>query len=50
MEEIDNEATIPDNNIDDEDLFLKEVIGDDHQLLYLDTYLRELFHQPAKGV
>ncbi len=29
--------------MDDHDLLMQHVVGDDHELLYLDTYLGELF-------
>ena len=39
MEEIDtNHGT---NEYDDEEMFLREVIQDDHELLFLDSYLKE---------
>ncbi len=42
MEEIDKEPGKDEILNEDEDMFLREVIRDDHQLLYLDTYLREV--------
>ena len=30
-------------NRDDEELFMAHVIAGDHELLFLDTYLREIF-------
>lgn len=43
MEEIDNEQEREDFSHDEEQLFLSEVVQGDHQLLYLDTYLREMY-------
>lgn len=31
------------NEYDEETLFLSDVIGDEHELLFLDSYLREAF-------
>jgi hypothetical protein len=28
---------------DDEHMFMRDVIGEEHELLYLDSYLRDLF-------
>lgn len=30
---------------DDEDLLMSEVVGEDHELLFLDTFLKDLFKQ-----
>ncbi len=40
MEEIDTSHEKNDQ-YDDEDMFLNEVIQDDHELLFLDSYLKE---------
>lgn len=45
MQEIDNSSIEGSGDLhlhDDHDLFMKEVIRDDHELLYLDTYLKEI--------
>lgn len=42
MEEIDTSHETNDQH-DDEDMFLREVIQDDHELLFLDSYLKEVF-------
>lgn len=34
-------------NHDEEHLFLREVIGDEHELLFLDSYLRDVFGDSA---
>lgn len=30
-------------DIDEEDMFLRDVVGDEHELLAIDIYLREVF-------
>lgn len=40
MEELDNRET-NDPYDEEEEMFLKEVIQDEHDLLFLDSYLRE---------
>lgn len=42
MEEIDNSA-LTKADADEEEMLLNYVVQGDHELLYLDTYLRELF-------
>lgn len=41
MEDLDTSAS---NNFSEEELFLREVICGEADLLYLDSYLKELFH------
>lgn len=43
MEDVDTKEM---NEIDEEDMFLNYVAGDEHELLYLDSYLRETFGKP----
>ena len=43
MEEIDNNEALAGANAEEEEMFLSHVIQGDHELLYLDTYLSELF-------
>lgn len=44
MQEIDTIANSgSQHNENEEDLFMQHVIDGDHELLYLDTYLKELF-------
>ena len=43
MEKIDNNDAWARADADEEEMFLSHVIQGDHELLYLDTYLRELF-------
>lgn len=38
---MENVDTLPDNEYDDEGMFLSDVIQDEHELLLLDSYLRE---------
>lgn len=43
MQEIDNSSTTESENLHDEhELFMKDVIQDDHELLYLDSFLSEI--------
>lgn len=42
MEELDKRTT--NNHLSDEELLIREVIREDAELLYLDSYLRELFN------
>ena len=46
MEKIDNDALAKADS-EEEEMFLNQVIQGDHELLYLDTYLRELFGKRA---
>ena len=46
MEEFDNDA-LAKADPDEEDMVLSRVIQGDYELLYLDTYLRELFGKRA---
>lgn len=41
MEEFDTHET--NEQYDEEEMFLHEVIRDEHELLYLDSYLKEAF-------
>ena len=43
MEDLDKKCAIDDPECNEEDMFLKHVIRDEHDLLYLDTYLKETF-------
>lgn len=49
MGEIDYLKLMPDcpRSADDE-LLMSEVVKDEHELLYLDTLLKEIFAQPAE--
>ena len=48
MEDVDTREL---NEYDDEDMFLCDVCGDDHELLFLDSYLQEAFrgHRMHEG-
>lgn len=43
MENVDTQE----DDYDDESLFLSDVIADEHELLFLDSYLREAFRGNA---
>ena len=48
MEDVD---TLEQNEYDDETMFLSDVIQEEHELLFLDSYLREAFRgRPAHGM
>lgn len=51
MQEIDNNS-ISDNvdHIDEHHLFMNDVIQDDHQLLYLDSYLSEILNNESESI
>ncbi|MDR2911984.1 MAG: hypothetical protein LBV38_01595 [Alistipes sp.] len=40
---MDDVDTLELNEYDDETMFLNDVVGDEHELLMLDSYLREAF-------
>ncbi len=40
MEDVDK---FDNNEYDEEDMFMSDVVGDEHELLFLDSYLRESF-------
>jgi hypothetical protein len=40
MEDVDTKEM---NEHDEEDMFICDICGDDHELLFLDSYLRESF-------
>ncbi len=42
MEDVD---TLEQNEYDDETMFLSDVIQEEHELLFLDSYLREAFRE-----
>ena len=46
MEEIDNDGMMNENP-DDDELFLRHVAQDDHELLYLHSYFEELLSSRA---
>lgn len=43
MEDLDNSSAKENRNFDEEEMFLNEVIRGEHDLLFLDTYLKESF-------
>ncbi|MBQ4280063.1 MAG: hypothetical protein IJC16_08955 [Rikenellaceae bacterium] len=43
MKDMDNGCMIEEADMDEEQLFLNEVVKDDYDLLYLDTLLKEVF-------
>lgn len=43
MKELDNDCASGNLNDDDEELFMEYVVCGEYELLYLDTYLTELF-------
>ena len=45
MKDMDNGCMIEEADMDEEQLFLDEVIQGDYELLYLDTFLREICRQ-----
>jgi hypothetical protein len=47
MDKIDSLET---TDHDEEQMFLRDVIGDEHELLFLDSYLRDVFGSRAERV
>ena len=46
MEDVDTQAIM---DLDEEhELFMHHVVGEEHELLFLDSYLREAFAKPEK--
>jgi hypothetical protein len=43
MEDIDTHETNEQRGDEDDDMFLQEVIQGEHELLFLDSYLRDVF-------
>ena len=42
--------TIEMTDHDEEQMFLRDVVGDEHELLYLDSYLRDVFGGDGAGL
>lgn len=43
MNELDTETKLMGDEFDEDEMFMQHVIDGDHELLYLDSYLTELF-------
>ncbi len=46
MEELDKQEI---NEFDEEHIFLRDVVGDEHELLFLDSYLRDVFSREGNA-